>query len=156
MERIWPTAPGRYSVRAGWQSDDYPLDWFPDARRFQGGALNWIGVCALAESASLLAEIGLETINASAFGVLDAIVERFSTLPVAITSDLATAHRSSIVTFTFGSPEKDDAFVEHAQARAILLGRRTFGVRIGTHVWNDASDVERLVEAVRAFAAGVA
>jgi cysteine desulfurase/selenocysteine lyase len=153
-ERFWPTVPGRYSVRGGWQTDDYPLDWFPDARRFQGGALNWIGVCALAESASLLAEIGLHTIGAAAIGIVDAVIERLARFPIEITSDLAPPHRSSVLTFTFGSAGRDDAFVEHALARQVVLGRRAFGVRIGAHVWNDDRDVERLIDAVESFADG--
>lgn len=151
-ERIWPTTAGRYSVRGGWETDDYPLDWHPDARRFQGGALNWIGVCALAESAGLLAELGLPTIGANAMGVLDDALARFADLPVRVTSNLDPERRSTILTFTFGSVERDDAFVAHTDALGVVCGRRAFGVRIGAHFWNDASDVERLVAAVASFA----
>jgi selenocysteine lyase/cysteine desulfurase len=139
-------------VQAGWQSADYALDWFPDARRYQGGALNWIGVCALAESTGLLDEIGLEAVTSASMSTMDLLIERLTDLPVRITSDLRASHRSSILTFSFGLSEVDDAFVDHAQAQGVILGRRAFGVRVGAHFWNDARDVERLVGAVLSFA----
>jgi cysteine desulfurase/selenocysteine lyase len=150
-ERFWPTAPGRYSVTSGWQTDDYPLDWYPDARRFQGGALNWVGVCALAESASLLSSIGLDDIGAATADVLDEVITRLANLPVEIVSDLSPEHRSTILIFTFGSMELDDAFVAHASAHDVVLGRRAHGVRIGAHLWNNTDDVDRLIAAVESF-----
>jgi cysteine desulfurase/selenocysteine lyase len=152
MERIRPTAPGRYSVEEGWQTADYALNWQPDARRYQGGALNWIGVCALAESTGLLDEIGPSVVAASSRLVIDRLAERLHDLPVRITSDLRESNRSSILTFTFGLPEHDEAFVEHALERGVVLGRRAFGVRVGAHFWNDDSDVERLLSAIAGFA----
>ncbi len=151
MERIYPTAPGRYSVQAGWQSADYALDWFPDARRYQGGALNWIGVCALAESTGLLEEIGLTQVTAASRLVLDSVIRRLDGLPVRITSDLRESHRSSIVTFTFGLAEVDDEYVVHAQQQGVILGRRAYGVRVGAHFWTNERDVDRLIDSVRSF-----
>lgn len=152
MERITPTSPGRYSVEAGWQTSDYALNWHPDSRRYQGGALNWIGVCAVAESTGLLVELGLDNVTAAARRTIDLAVARLASLPVRVTSDLRETHRSTIVTFTFGLSEIDDAFVAHALDAGVVLGRRAYGVRIGAHFWNDESDVERLVAAVSSFA----
>jgi selenocysteine lyase/cysteine desulfurase len=151
MERIVPTVPGRYSIQDGWQTSDYALNWFPDARRYQGGALNWIGVCVLAESAGLLDEIGLPNVAEAARATADEVVERLGELPVRITSDLRESHRSSIVAFSFGLSEIDDAFVAHAEGQGVILGRRAFGVRCGSHFWNDSGDVDRLVAAIESF-----
>jgi selenocysteine lyase/cysteine desulfurase len=152
MERVRPTGPGRYSVQEGWETADYGLNWFPDARRYQGGALNWIGVCALAESTGLLHEIGLENVTGASRRVIESLIARLNDLPVRITSDLRESHRSSILTFSFGLAELDEAFVAHAQEAGVILGRRAFGIRVGAHFWNDESDVERLIETVRGFA----
>jgi selenocysteine lyase/cysteine desulfurase len=152
MDKIRPSAPGRYSVKSGWQTGDYALDWYPDARRYHGGALNWIGVCALAESTALLDEIGLPAVTEASRTVLDAIVSRLDGLPVRITSDLRDSHRSSILTFSFGLAELDAALVPHARERGVILGHRALGVRIGAHFWNDATDVDRLIAAIQTFA----
>jgi cysteine desulfurase / selenocysteine lyase len=152
MERIAPSAPGRYSVAEGWQTADYALNWHPDARRYQGGALNWIGVCALAESTGLLDEIGLERVGSASRAVTDRIAAGLDGLPVRITSDLRDAHRSAILTFTFGLEEIDEAFAGFALESGVVLGRRAYGIRIGAHFWNDESDVTRLIETIERFA----
>ena len=145
MERIRPTMPGRYSVEAGWQTSDYDLNWQPDAWRYQGGALNWIGVCALAESLGLLEEIGAEAVEAAAMGTMDRIVARLREIPVDIRSDLIPARRSSIVAFTLGSLEADQACVTSARTKGILFGCRGYGIRIGAHFWNNQQDVDALL-----------
>lgn len=151
MEAIRPTAPGRTSVASGWETDSYPLDWRPDARRYQGGALNWIGVAALAESLGLLEEIGIEEVRRRALANADRLVGGLAALPVEITSDLRPAHRSQIVAFSFGTPERNDAFVAEALAQRIVVGRR-YGVRVGAHVWNTPEEIDRFVALAGDFA----
>ena len=58
MERIRPSTPGRNGVVGDWEDGDYSLVWQPDARRYQGGALNWLGIVALAESLGLIESAG--------------------------------------------------------------------------------------------------
>lgn len=145
QERIAPTAPGRYSVRSGWPFPDYDLDWAPSAIRYQGGALNWIGVCALGESLGLLAEIGQERIARRVLGLTDRLIDKLDEYPVEVTSSREPEHRSSYFTFTLGSIERDDALVDAGRAAGVLFGRRVGGIRVGTHFWNDESDLDRLV-----------
>ena len=151
QERIRPSAPGRYSVAAGWQTADYALEWQPDAWRYQGGALNWIGVAALAESLSLLEEVGYESVAAHARRNADRIVEELTHLPVEITSSLDELDRSQIISFTRGSIEADDRFVADAMEAGVVTGRRGYGVRIGSHFWNQDHDIDRLLDVVTAM-----
>jgi selenocysteine lyase/cysteine desulfurase len=149
MERIRPTMPGRYSVESGWQTLDYALDWRPDAWRYQGGALNWIGVCALAESLGLLHEVGAEAIESAALGTMARITEQLHGLPVDIRSDLDPGRRSAILAFTLGSVDADNACAASAREKGILFGRRGYGLRVGAHFWNNARDIEALVDHIR-------
>ena len=149
LDRCRPTAPGRYSVAAGWETDDYALNWHPDARRYQGGALNWIGVTALAESLGLLAEVGPRAVEREAIAVADRLVAGLREGPATLTSDPRAAHRSQIVSFTLGSTETDEAFVQRALAAGVVLGRRGFGVRFGAQFWNTADEVDRLLDLTR-------
>ncbi|CAN5883851.1 aminotransferase class V-fold PLP-dependent enzyme [soil metagenome] len=145
MVQIRPTMPGRYSVDAGWQTLEYGLSWRPDAWRYQGGALNWIGVCALAESLGLLEMIGPEAVESAAMGTMDRIVEQLKDLPVEIKSDLTPARRSAILAFSLGSNEADEACVASAREKGILVGSRGYGIRTGAHLWNNQRDVETLI-----------
>jgi selenocysteine lyase/cysteine desulfurase len=145
---ISPTMPGRYSVEGGWETDDYALEWLPTAQRYQGGALNWIGVCALAESLGLLVDVGPEQIERVVLAGTQSLIDRLDELPVIVTTDRRAARRSSIVTFTLGSEEADEAVVRAARETNVLVGRRKFGVRAGYHFWNNSRDIDRLLEIV--------
>jgi cysteine desulfurase/selenocysteine lyase len=148
MERVRPTAVGRYSIVEGWETDDYALNWRPDAWRYQGGALNWIGVAALSESLSLLSEIGPRSVEKHARANAEAIAAGLADLPVTITSDPRPERRSQILAFSFGSAEADEAFVHYAYQNGVVLGRRGCGVRVGAHFWNNGADIARLLELV--------
>ncbi len=145
QERIAPTAPGRYSVRTEWPFPDYMIDWADSAMRYQGGAFNWIGVCALAESLTLQAEIGPDAIAQRVLELTDEVIARLDGLPVEVTSNREPAHRSSFLTFTLGSVERDKALENAGRKENILFGLRDRGVRVGTHFWSDCSDIDRLV-----------
>ena len=148
QEQIAPTAPGRYSVGSGWPFPNYALDWAESARRYQGGALNWIGVCALAESLGLLSEVGKEWVAERVLGLTDLLIEKLDSSPVEVTSVRDPDHRSSYLTFTLGSVERDDALVEAGRAEDVFFVRRGGGIRVGTHIWNDESDLDRLMAVV--------
>ena len=150
MERIQPTAPGRSSVTGGFEPLDYALDWHPDARRYQGGGPNWLGAAAVATSLSLVEEIGIERVAKQARAVSDHLLAGLEELPVTIASDVQPEHRSSILTFTTGSEERDKSLVAAARAENIIIGRRGMGIRTAASFWNNAADADRLLELVRA------
>lgn len=145
QEQIAPTKPGRISVRSGWPFPVYDLDWAESATRYQGGALNWIGICTLAESLTLQDEIGPELIAQRVIELTDQLIEKLDQVPVQITSSRDPEHRSSFLTFTLGSAERDAALIESGMAAGVIFVQRGGGLRVGTHVWNDTSDLDRLV-----------
>jgi selenocysteine lyase/cysteine desulfurase len=79
------------------------------------------------------------------------VLDGLRSLPVEITSDLRPEHRSSIVSFTLGSAERDRNFVAAAKVAGVVVGKRGMGVRVAAHYWNSAEDAERLLEAVARF-----
>ncbi len=144
QEQIAPTAPGRYSVRSGWPFPNYELDWAGSAIRYQGGALNWIGVCALAESLGLLTELGKDWIATRVLELTDRLIDHLDTVPVEVTSNRDPDHRASYLTFTLGSIERTMPWSTLGARRGVLR-RRGGRVRVGTHFWNDQSDLDRLM-----------
>lgn len=156
MARIQPTVPGRSSVRGGFASLDFALDWHPDARRYQGGGPNWTGAAALARSLSLTEEVGIERSGAQTSALVERLLAGLAALPVTVVSDARPEHRSSIVAFTFGDAERDKAFQTAARDVGVVVGLRNMGVRIACHYWNGDGDIDRLLEATREFAGAVA
>jgi cysteine desulfurase / selenocysteine lyase len=153
MEQIAPTVPGRSSVTGGFASLEFALDWHPDARRYQSGGPNWTGAAAVARSLSLTEEIGIELAGRQARSVIDRVFDGLAGLPVAITSDPRPEHRSSIMAFTFGSRERDEAFQKQAKKQGVYAGLRNLGVRVAAHYWNSADDANRLLDVVSSTAA---
>ena len=113
--------------------------------------MNWLGVAALSESLSLLSEIGPQRVAQLARANASTIATGLADLPVTLVSDLRPARRSQILAFTFGSPETDEAFVQHAFANHVVLGRRGFGIRVGAHFWNTNDEIARLLDLVATF-----
>jgi cysteine desulfurase/selenocysteine lyase len=151
MARIHPTIPGRSSVTGGFASLDFALDWHPDARRYQSGGPNWTGSAAVARSLSLTEEIGIDRAGVQATLVGSRVVDGLGETPVRIMSDLRPEHRSSIIAFTFGSPEQDATFVQSAKKANVYVGLRNMGVRVAAHYWNNFDDADHLLELAHAF-----
>lgn len=149
MPSVHPTVAGRSSVTGGFESLDFALDWHPDARRYQSGGPNWLGAAAVATSLSLTEAIGLNVAVDQAVSVAAAVIAGLSELPVTITSDVRSRHRSQIVSFTLGSEGADKALVAAGKDRGVFVGRRGTGVRVAAHYWNSAEDAERLLDLVR-------
>ncbi len=149
MDRIAPSVPGRYSVNAGWETSKYPLDWLPNAERYQGGALNWLGLCALSESLGLTTEVGIGAIHATSKLVTGRILDELDALGIEVTSNREPDCRSAILSFTLGSPERDAACVETGRKHGNFFGHRRHGIRVGAHFWNNSTDVDRLIEHIR-------
>ena len=151
MDQIAPTMPGRQSVTGGFESLDFALDWHPDARRYESGGPNWIGAAAVGSSLGIVEEIGIETAAAQAVSVASRVLDGLAELPVDIRSELDPAHRSQIVTFTTGSPNRDKAIVQELRARNVYVGKRNLGVRVACHFWNTAADADHLLAELHAL-----
>ncbi len=149
MDQIAPTMPGRQSVTGGFELLDFALDWHPDARRYESGGPNWIGAAAVGTSLGIAEEIGIETAAAQAVSVASRVADGLAELPVEVRSDLDPAHRSQIVTFTTGSPERDKAIAKELRARNVSVGKRNHGVRVACHFWNTATDANHLLAELR-------
>jgi selenocysteine lyase/cysteine desulfurase len=148
QEIIQPTAPGRSSVRGGFESLDYALDWHPDARRFQSGGPNWIGMAAVGTSLGIVEAIGIKAASEQAVSVATTVLDGVRQFGLESTSELNPEHRSQIVSFTTGSRDTDQHLVNHLKARKIAVGLRGKGIRVAAHFWNSREDADRLLDVV--------
>ncbi|CAN5893315.1 aminotransferase class V-fold PLP-dependent enzyme [soil metagenome] len=148
QDSIRPTVPGRSSVRGGFESLDFALDWHPDARRYQSGGPNWIGMAALGASLGIVEEIGIEAASKQAMDVANRVTEGVQQIGLEITSDMRSGHRSQIVSFTTGSREDDQHLVNHLKSRNIAVGLRAKGIRAAAHFWNTAGDADQLLSEI--------
>jgi selenocysteine lyase/cysteine desulfurase len=124
--------------------------WQVDARRFEAGSLNTNGIYGLRAALDLLLEIGVETIAAQAMDVATLLAEGLETLgwKVALPPPL----RSPIVGATPPSVEQS-LFWWHRKLEeaGVVTAPREGMLRFSPHFYNDATDVERVLETLRAL-----
>ncbi len=131
--------------------DDYArLDWAPaaDARRYECGSPNMLGIHALAASLSLFEEVGMESVAAGiahhATRLATALEARDD---VELLSPGDPRRRAGIVTFR---PRRGSAEALHRALLAadVVCAARGGGVRLSPHFWHADADIDRALERI--------
>ena len=88
----------------------------------------------------------------------DSLASGLARLGVEVVTLLDPDHRSGITTFTLGSQERNVEAMRYLLDRRILTSVRytsgVGGVRVSCHLFNNGSDVDRLLEHLRGFLNG--
>ncbi|MBC8249414.1 MAG: aminotransferase class V-fold PLP-dependent enzyme, partial [Anaerolineales bacterium] len=99
IEEIKPAYAGATSVVDFLNFRDYNLTFLPDARRFELGTPNLVGMVGLLASVNLLLEVGIEEIRRWTLHLTDVLIEDLQERGYQIASCLRPEHRSAIVSF---------------------------------------------------------
>jgi selenocysteine lyase/cysteine desulfurase len=134
-------------------------DFVDDARRWEsGGTANYPGAIALAESVALLNEIGIETIADQVLCLTDYLIDSLHREGVEVVTPLDRRYRSSIVTFSVGKVDDNEALINFLRRHKVLVSLRytsgVGGVRVACHVFNNRQDINRLTELTAQFVHG--
>ena len=164
IERLRPVYVGRYSVERGKgheseiEGASYAL--LADARRFEAGNYNWVGIAAAEASLGELLGIGTAQIEPHVVGLATSLAEGLESLDLAVSRPPETVARSHIV--TVGELGAGDAHSSHdPRLNRIGAALQTGGVkytvrkgmlRFGFHCYNDESDVARVLGIARSVA----
>lgn len=123
---------------------DYDRDLLDDARRFEVGSLPYPEFLAFAHALELLGEIGVPRIAAHVRALQQPLIEWASARPdVQCLHD--PAHGSGIVCVHV--PGADAAFAALQQA-GVQCALREGVLRFAPHLYNGASDMERVIDAL--------
>lgn len=109
------------------------------AARFEVGNHNFAGLFALAASLSLLEETGIAEIERYVVGLAEELTLALSAVGVSPSLNHA---QSGIVSFAVPDPE---ALVARLDAESVRVSLRRGTVRASLHLYNDRSDIERLI-----------
>jgi cysteine desulfurase / selenocysteine lyase len=124
--------------------------WLPDSRRFEAGSLNTNGVFGLRAALDLIHEIGVETIAERAVSVAARLAEELEELGWTIGSPRPIA--SPIVGAT--PPAVDKTLLwwhRQLEERNVVCAPREGMLRFSPHFYNDESDVERVITALKSL-----
>jgi selenocysteine lyase/cysteine desulfurase len=152
LERLRPINVGWNSVTQGNDYSKIELNLRPTAARYEGGSQNMVGTIALGASLQLLASFGLgaeqSLIADRVLEITDLACARLEECGARIVSRRDAEHSSGIVAFDW--PQGDPQLLrKHCLANHIVLSCRGGHLRISPHAYNNADDIERLIEALR-------
>ena len=122
----------------------YNRPWFDSARRFELGTYPYAHVHAMAEAMTLINSLGVRNIQTHNHRLIDHLTgflksdSRFH-----IVSSLEKKHRSSILSFGCRDARKVHA---HLVKSNIFCAFREGAIRMSAHLFNNQSDINRLIE----------
>lgn len=127
----------------------YDRPYFDSARRFELGYYAVLNLHGMKASVELFKELGIADIQQHNHALIDRLAEYIKGNPFyRITSSMEPIHRSSIFTFTC-----DDVKALHRAIlkEKIILASREGSVRVAAHLFNDESDIDRLITVLDRF-----
>ena len=124
---------------------DYNLVLRPDARRFEEGSLNTMGIYALGAAVDLILEIGIRNVEARVLALTDLLIERLKEKGYQIVSSLVPEERSGIVCFRNCGCSSAELCQRLADNR-IVVSNRAGSVRVSPHFYNSEAEIERMVD----------
>jgi selenocysteine lyase/cysteine desulfurase len=119
------------------------------AERYEGGSPNSSGLIALGASVELLRRLGIEAIGQRVIEVTDLACRRLEEIGAVIRTDRQPGHQSGIVAFEL--PGRNPVELrQECLTRDVVLSCRGGKLRISPHAYNNADDIERLIDALSA------
>ena len=127
---------------------DYDERYLPDARRFEPGCWNVIGLHGLGASLDLLLEVGVEAVWARVDLLNEHLRAGLAARGCVVASPSGPDERSGSVCFL--PPEGHDpaAVVSHLESQGIAVALRDGRLRVSPHFYNSLEQIDRLLEAV--------
>lgn len=120
------------------------MDWQPaaDARRFECGSPNMLGIHALHASLGLLFEVGIDVISRLIETNSDAIIEEVDGRGFELLTPRNPTRRAGIVTFRV--PAADNAQLQRQlMERGIVCAYRGGGIRFSPHFYTQAHQIKK-------------
>jgi len=122
-----------------------------NARRFESGSPNMLGITALNASLGLLLELGLKNIEARVLANATYLFEQLRSLSnIRILTPDETDRFAGIVTFQKHSIDNVKLY-EHLQSKNVICAYRGDGIRFSPHFYTTTQDIDKALAIVRDF-----
>jgi selenocysteine lyase/cysteine desulfurase len=147
MEKITPREIGWTSVRHWSDFSRRELSWRDDARRYECGTLNTVGVYGLGAAVDLLLEVGIPNIAERVLDLTDRLRAGLLAQGHSVFGPRAREEASGIVSFVprQGTAER---LLERFLAHRVQVAARCGMVRVAPHFYNTKEEIDRVLELV--------
>jgi selenocysteine lyase/cysteine desulfurase len=145
MEMVEPVELGWHSIRNRFDFENYDFRLSPDARRFEPGSFNTVGLAAFNASLDLLLSIGVDRIWERVRRLTDGAIETALGQGFELLSSRRPEDRSGIVTFRVPGADPQ-ALWKALLGRNAVCSSRAGGIRISPHFYNTPEEIARFFE----------
>jgi selenocysteine lyase/cysteine desulfurase len=125
------------------------LDWTPagDARRFECGSPNLLGIHGLEASLSLLEEVGMDRVAAAIAQRVEHTIRHVDRLGLELLSPRDPEQRAGIVTFR-ATGQDPGRLYRGLMAERVLCAQRGGGIRFSPHFYTPLHVIDRAMDLV--------
>jgi len=141
---VWPSRVGHRNVVDD-MSLDYKLDLWPSAKRFEAGAMNYLGLHGLDASLDIIEKAGVENIERHVLRLTDLLIEKLQEKRYRVVSSTRPEERSGIVAFAHRNHASEELLHTLTEAK-VVVSLREGAIRASVHLYNDEEDIARLLE----------
>jgi selenocysteine lyase/cysteine desulfurase len=146
VEEMVPPMAGCISV-SGWEDwRDYDLTFHPNARRFEMGGPNLVGMVGLLAAVELLQEAGVESIHRWTLQLTDRLADDLERRGYRVASNRDPARRSAILSFAVpGDPAQA---LDTLSEAGVIVSQREEYIRVSPHGYNVIEEIDRVGQAL--------
>ncbi len=145
QEKISPLLPGIFAAK----DNSRALDYYPDARRYETGAIAYGLFYAWTAGLELLKDVGVSNIYARALKLTDRLIAGLRAKNLVIASPIENpCDRSAIVSFSVGSPLANQKLYERLLSQDIVVAFRDGRIRVSPNFFNTEADIDQLLQAL--------
>jgi cysteine desulfurase/selenocysteine lyase len=139
---------GWISVRDAWNFFDYDNPLLDDARRYETGTYNSIGITAYHGALRLFEAIGHDRVDALVRANAAHAHDRAREYGFEVITPENPEARAGIVTFRH---DRADEVQQHLLRRGMVVSARVGHVRLSPHCYNTTEEIDAVLSAVREF-----
>lgn len=137
---------GWISVQNAWDFFDYKLELQEDARRYENGTFNSVGISGYHGALRFFEEVGFEEAERRVRENTTYAFERATDLGFDVVTPAAEAQRAGIVTFRHPRAEEVQA---QLQERNMVVSARVGHIRVSPHFYNVQEEIDTVLSAIR-------
>jgi len=124
---------------------DYQMDWATEARRWEPGIPDIVGIMGLGAVVKLMSELGTREIEERVLAYADEVAGALEERGWSVVSSRRTGERSGILSLKRDGVDMPK-LAEELRSRDVSCAVREGRLRVSVHFYNDRADLDRLLD----------